>query len=512
MNLSPKDGERRVVPRWRNSALTLATGELNLSGPSLPLSADSEAEFRERVGAWQSERTIEAAAELVSAALVFADLAPAKEAAEFLLHSSSTATDHVKHLARRVLRASGVRADSDRANDSVSHDIHLVRSAIHTLRIRTHADPRNAIAWTDMAREYIGLGQRAQSLRCMENALRLSGGNRFVLRSAARLLVHLDDHDRAHELLTRCGSTPYDPWLLAAEIAVGCVAGRTSRWMKRGREYLENRNLAPFHISELASAIGSVELRNGRVGAARKLFRRSLVQPTDNAVAQATFVVEHIPQLEVEAQALRTPRSFEARALASAARGEWAESVAESERWLEDEPFWTRPASYGSYVAEVVLQDFSLAENFARRGLEANRGDIGLTNNLVVALANQGRLDEAEREFAPIRDVQVTNDRLAIVLTATEGLLHFRRGRWGEGRSRYEDAIKRAERGTVPGWQHVAALAQLHLTREEVMARTPNVIPALKAAASILEKRTELDLAAFWKSVEKLLPELHQGL
>jgi tetratricopeptide (TPR) repeat protein len=454
------------------------------------------------VSGWRSKRTIETAVELVSAALVFAKHEHAKEAAAFLVDPRTTATAQAKALAARVL--------SDRVqviDDSVQYDVGLIRIRIHCLRLQLHSDPRNAIAWADLARDFIALGQRKQSLRSMENALRLAGGNRFVLRSAARLLVHLDDPERAHDLLRRCVQTPFDPWLLAAEIAVGCVAGVTSRWIKRGRAHLHSETFSPLHVSELASAIATMELRNGRLGAARKLFQQSLVQPTDNSVAQAAFVAEHIPQLEVGARVLRIPRSFEARALSSTMKGDWPDAVAECQRWLEDEPFWTRPASHGSYIAEVVLQDYPLAEQFARRGLAANPADPGLLNNLVVALAYQNRLEEADRTFASIHtDVRTANNRLGIVLTATEGLLDFRRGRHNAGRSRYEEAIRQAERGGVLGSQHLATLARLHLAREELVANTTKAMSALKAGADALRNRHELDLAAFWKSIEKLLP------
>jgi hypothetical protein len=67
------------------------------------------------------------------------------------------------------------------------------------------------------------------------------------------------------------------------------------------------------------------------------------------------------------------------------------------------EPFSLRPAGTGSFIAVSYLGDGKLGEMFCRRGLIANRGSSALHNNLAVALAIQGRIEEAKKELGNIK-------------------------------------------------------------------------------------------------------------
>ena len=113
--------------------------------------------------------------------------------------------------------------------------------------------------------------------------------NRFILRSAVRLYVHLDEPDTAHRVLSDSASTPVDPWLVAAEIAVCTLLGRRSRLIKRGRDMLISGHHSTRDTAELASALGTIELEADASKRARRLFGSSLDDPTDNAVAQAVW-------------------------------------------------------------------------------------------------------------------------------------------------------------------------------------------------------------------------------
>jgi len=143
----------------------------------------------------------------------------------------------------------------------------------------------------------------------------------------------------------------------------------------------------------------------------------------------------------------------------------------------------------GSYVASVAEEDFHLAEDFARAGLQANPDDRMLANNLVVALANQDRLDEAREWFARIpRPGQPQT--IEGTLLATEGLLKFRSGDLVKGRELYLEAMRNFEDG-----RH-RALAAVHLAREEVISgsREAEVMMRLAEAASSSVKYPEITL------------------
>src|SRR5204862_4048436 len=193
----------------------------------------------------------------------------------------------------------------------------------------------------------------------------------------------------AHELLRRMPVTREDPWLLASEIAAADLNGKTSRLVKRGREMLASANYAPFHLAELATAIGSLELKAGNAKAARKLFQKALRQPTENSLAQIEWASERLSGIRINPQQFSIPYSHEARALYSHSAADWKRAVAESIKWLADEPFSTRPAVLGSFIAAEHLEDFSLAAKICNDGLIATPSDGTLLNNLAFALANE---------------------------------------------------------------------------------------------------------------------------
>ena len=227
-------------------------------------------------------------------------------------------------------------------------------------------------------------------------AISLAGYSRFVLRSASRLAIHLNSQEKAHDLLRRNSATPEDPWLLASEIAAADLVGRTSRFIKRGREIVSSGKFPPFHLAELATSIASVDLKFGNVKTARKLFAAALKKPTENSLAQIEWASERVTGIVINQEKFEIPYSDEARALYSHSAADWLTAVDESELWLSDEPFASRPAVFGSFISAEHLEDFERSERICREGLIASPSDPILLNNLAFALANQGSLAEAQ--------------------------------------------------------------------------------------------------------------------
>ena len=112
--------------------------------------------------------------------------------------------------------------------------------------------------------------------------------------------------------------------------------------------------------------------------------------------------------------------------------------------WLLDEPFSSRPALAGSYLGVSLTNNCEFAEACAVAGLRAEPKNATLRNNLVVALAYQGRIDEAIAQFVKI-PLPLPDDLPAYIYTATAGLVQFRRGDIEYGRRCYEIAEKRPQ-------------------------------------------------------------------
>ena len=138
---------------------------------------------------------------------------------------------------------------------------------------------------------YTIIGQEEKAKRAIKNALFLAPENRFVLRSMARFFVHLGEEGIAfaHDTIKRSQITKHDPWIIATEISLATLRQRSSTLAKSGLQLVESGLFHPFNISELASSLATLELKNGKIKNSKKLFINSLTSPNDNSLAQAEW-------------------------------------------------------------------------------------------------------------------------------------------------------------------------------------------------------------------------------
>jgi tetratricopeptide (TPR) repeat protein len=242
---------RRLIPRWRQFGRTAESGELShepLLHPGklrTPLNVGGRAigrgeltdDLKEKLISWKHQPSIETASELVAAGIVCASEAEAAAAADYLLVHRESATPSNIALADRVIRnlsksVAGFQEENLVGDDEMGLTLPPQRQNVERMEIAEYRkslilEPRNPIAWVQMALSYTNLGQNLHAERAMRRALQLAPHDRYVLRSMTRLLVHISRADEAHDLLKRNDRTPHDPWLLASEIATSSIAGQT---------------------------------------------------------------------------------------------------------------------------------------------------------------------------------------------------------------------------------------------------------------------------------------------
>lgn len=487
---------RRIIPRWREFRVTLALGELlcpsvNKEPTEIPTALTN------RISDWQAHRTRWFATDLLGAALVIGRPDLAVEAAEFILAKPSDIPAASVAAAERILTRDGRRLAVPELRP-VDED--AIEKRIHNLRMRLNNGPRNAIAWVDVAREYTLLGQSEQATRAIRIAVALDPVNRFILRSAARFFVHFGDAPGAHRLIRTAPSTPYDPWLIAAEVALGSHARGAPRFAKTGQRMIESANHSLFQTSELLSALGTLELENGKNRIAKKLFSQSLRSPTENAVAQAVWASKELSSFAFNVADYNAPRSYEAKAWEFFTGGQWKVALQESNNWLLDEPFSAKPAALGSYIAATILEDYARAVVILKEGLLANPEEPILRNNLAFVLASQSKPTEAEEQIACIRrgNLSLPDE---INLLATSGLVLFRKGQADEGRTLYREAMEKASQRSLDRHRGRAAL---YLAREEILARTPFALTTLKEALALTSKIGDPDFQVLRERLTRL--------
>jgi hypothetical protein len=496
MSIAPPKSDRQVFPRWRGYGESATTGELNPPERSGPRPWETnDAGLKRREQEWSLHQRSGFAADLVNSAVVLGSTDLAVDAARVLLDRGDL--HPLLEAAARRLVAEAEIEDGGRVESvdvSVSQSISIGRE-VHLARRATRRSLRNAIRWSELARVHTIAGYADKAADAMRVARALAPENRYVLRCAARLEIHRHDAEKAHSILARASATASDPWLLAAEIATAAAADRRSKLVRRAQRLLGAGTFDARSLSELASALGTLEARDGDQRAARKLFRQALVSPTDNSIAQAEWASQHVSGLELPPAALSHPSSWEARALDAGGRGEWQVAVSESWMWHQDQPFARRPAEFGSYHASAG-RDFKSGAMLAEAGLRANPREFLLLNNASFCLGSLNELDRAYSFFSRIDETKLTGDQRATYL-ATKGLLAYRSGNRDAGLDLYMQSIDTWKGGIN------RVLALIMLAREELLAMAPEAsefVAAAKRAGA--QEGDEKDMALWLQQLD----------
>jgi len=464
-----QDKDRDVIPRWRSFGETLIKREMNSLANSTP-PAFAEGRLGKAVKDWQENKTAAFAGELLSTAIMLDETNPAVEdAANFVLKSGLSQGS--KDIALRLL-GKPVAGPFSISNPEQEGWIGQLRQ--YLLR-----NPRDPFAWVDYALGQTIAGNRKKANRAMDVALGLAGNNRFVLRSAARLFVHLDEQVKANDLIRRAAASKHDPWLISAELATSAAAERTPRFAKLGRKMVDNMEFSSFHTSELNAAMGMLEMEHGSNKKAKKSFAQSLVEPTENTVAQVNFAVRRDHSLAINALDLHKEISPEALTYEKYGKGDWLGSVQESGRWFHDQPFSVRPVIHGTYLTASIIEDYAECQRIAALGLKANPLEFGLLNNLSVALARSGELERAVENFRKIK-ISKLGDYQKITYLATAGMINYRLGHYDLGEQYYLQSIAGAKKVRD---KKAEIRAQIFHCRERCDARfsvDPNEISGLE--------------------------------
>lgn len=457
MQAEPKPDNRQVIPRWRSVNNTSKAELRSSSRVNAHDSHDQNTLFEYELlkGAWADRNSIETAAELVAAGIVFGPSSEADRAAHFIQQNRDS-VDSVVKLALAYSRGPREVGVPDAFDENLAEP----RIEISRLRRRIHSFPRNAILYSEIARQYLILGQRNKSREHMERALYLRPTNRLLLRNFARLSVHLLKPELGISKLSEIPKG--DVWIDAA-LAALLDLEQEKRSKRYSPRQLLNLDFNPQEITELLSAYGTFEIRSGNSKMGRKLLHKSASGANDNTVAQLQWSSEKFG-LEFDSHLLDVERSFEARANAASVADNWNDAISNANNWSIDEPFSERPFVFGSYVAAEQLWDYKAAKRFAKRGLISNPDSPILLNNLAFSEAMLGNLVEAKSILDDAQNLVKLDEDLPANL-ATCGLIAFRSGDPEEGRIFYKKAIDKAielkRKSTME-------LAYLHLLMEEI--------------------------------------------
>lgn len=453
MQKPPETTGRKMIPRWRGLQLTPSMELISVKAAKSKIARPGEVS-EQVLFEWQTNPTPWSALDLVAMALVEGRSVESDRAAAFLKSVMNQLTPGARHL---VISYETTEA-GPRAPNALPSAPEVKWRHIAELKAEIRAYPRNAILYVDLARAHVSLGQIASAKRAFAIALALAPESRYVIRCAVRFFVFEGELDRAWHVLRRIPRD--DPWLSACKVSVADLSERPQDSLRSLRSLIDEG--APGQITELAAAVATVELQSGANKLAKKLFRRGAEKPSDNTVAQLRWAHE-TAGIPFDQNLLKTALSFEARTGQAIEEQDWHSATHHASIWLGDEPFSTRAASLGAFIAAEMLQDFVRAEGIASRGLIVHPHDVILLNNRAYSRACIGNISGAIEDVKNARNMNLSETD-EICLLATEGCIKYRSGDPLSGAELYKTAI---EKGISSDGKEYSQRALIHWISED---------------------------------------------
>lgn len=508
MRFNKEDFDRKVIPIWDSSTMAATLAE-NSSTRSVSHQAVTSGESSRLISELAATQEIGAAVELLNVAKLERHQEGIVIASKCILEDGDLPKP-ILALARHALQedfGEGLKDLDGR------HRIKMLRNSLRS-------NPRNTLAWVDMAREYLILGLGDSAAKAMTIALGLADGHRWVTRVASRLYIHIEDFERSFAILTRHPAIRTDPWIASAELAVCQLLDRPSKNLGAAKRLLEER-FHPRHTAELASSLGTLEIESGAIKKAKYYIRASLLHPNRNSLAQAVWAEQAHDIKSVSYSVVQgLDIAYEAKAWENYIRGDIQAAIENCRAWYDSEPYSSQPPMLASYLAALDDRYDEIIET-SKRGLITSPENTTLRLNK--AFGEISKIDplsptESDAEkvqgwitlFQELAKIDLYN---AAHCLANMGLLCYRLGSFEQGREYYEIA----ERICTSQRYNTQLMCSVYHAREAMLAKvawapelhekakflvTKQVDPGKEVAVSYLRKLS--DLQAFPDNYKKI--------
>ena len=429
---------RQVLPRWflYHSHCELLPG--NPVGSEQPSSSEME-RFLNALRHWRTKRSPSFAIELAAAAEI-AKEARSQDVAEARSFLVAYASENP--ILDKLLSLESRESESEMRSDGSSPGLTTEgsRSIIAHAKERLLLFPDDPIAWIDLAYLYTIQGLTTKARRCVEVATGLTLFNPNILRFASRFYIHLGQPDLALALLRSSEIINKDPRLVSCEIAISEAFGLKSKQRSEAKRMIQSSNYSKRHLSELFATLSTLEFNAGNSGKGKRLIRSALAAPNENTLAQAEFL-ENKFAFEFDPKTYDIPCKFEALSWDSYAAARYSEALEQSRQWYLFQPFTSRPVMLSSYLASVIFSEDRRALSDLEVALRVSPRNSGMLNNKAFCLARLGKVDEATKALATLGRQSIEPDERAVI-TATTGLIQFRKKNVQKGMELYETAIQ----------------------------------------------------------------------
>ena len=321
--------------------------------------------------------------------------------------------------------------------------------AISNIRKQTILHPNDAYLWLELARNYLIVGLTEKSEKALLIAKSLAPDDGYICRSMMRFYHHTQNIDKALYYVRRMSNLTRDPMLLSGEIALCNTVGKPTKNVKQAKYMIQSENFLPLSLSELTSEIATMEIMGGREKVGKRLLAQSLKTPTENALAQTTWInqcVMRIPWIQ-EINGMSVPNNFEGEiylGLASKDKPiDWSHLFEQCKLWNAYQPFSRNPIYLAGNIATDFLEKYQEAFDFSLSALPNHKDEAGLLNNIAYAAILNGDKENAQN-YLKLQLSKCRTDEEKVVYLATKGLYEFRFGEITLGKRLYVNSFELA--------------------------------------------------------------------
>ena len=426
---------RLLIPSWREFDKSFS--ELTPIGHfKHPV---QQGDISDYLSEWKGNRNLITAGELISAAIVNGQTGNPMvlDAAQFVLEYQNRVPSALSNASKGLLTIPIIQETDSVINFPIYAKIARLKKLLWDY-------PTSAILHVEIARLYMLLGQLNIAKDHIATALYFDCHNRFVVRSAARFYIHLNNGDKAISVLRQSGLTKVDPWLMASEISVSRQFEKRSPNIIRAIRLIESKNFSNFDLTELCGTVGMEELENSGYKKSRKLFNQSLVAANDNSFAQAQWVSNN-RHLDLVFPTTPINTSFkEALCCDRFFAEDYKSALQYAIEWQNEVPYSLKCVVFGSGISTIFEKDYQTSIRLLSNYLRTNQRNKAALNDLAYAYALNNDTVNAQKQIdLAIKGINRSSlENVDICLVATQGLILFRNGDVRTGSELYEKAIE----------------------------------------------------------------------
>lgn len=430
---------RQLIPRWHTSRKAMS-----LQFPTLqPIKVNSgisqnDKFLRKAREKWAEDRNIGNATELFTGLMIrdiFED-PDGNDSLRFLLQ-------HEKQLPRGTLDLITPKLRHiDKNIKYYSHSPQEVRKIISRLKKIVHQFPNDYMTWSDLGFYYTVLGTTEKAKKCLSIAWGICNGNPYITRSYARFLLHTEQPDQAMWVLRKTGGIGKDPLITSASIAIGNAFNIRGADLTKANKLLSSYNGIRAFSSELAAALGTIEVLNGRTKKARELFTHAMQEPSENSLSQYKWL-RHKYDFDMNGQLVDDAVTVEGNVNELYVKGQFSECRDKLLELFSFQPISDAPISDAGYMSLVGLNDPDFVIKLSEGRVPYTHMSFGELNNLVVAKLLKENLTDIDMYLHLLSKKVISKQHESFgVYQATAGMALFKLNNYEKAKEQYQAAIK----------------------------------------------------------------------